>query len=164
MIRGNRGRIRARRGGLPRALSRSSPTLPKSAFITVAAAPIPGPTDQYAKLTHVSSDETATLIFKNEWRTLCCLGQGEWSMDVGKRSALLRKLDEDCPYQVVLPRRQLTDDSSILDFLLANVGWFDMYIEDDHAEYVRYCFEAPLDAELFRARFEPKAERAKFAG
>ena len=84
-------------------------------------------------------------------------------MDLGKRSAWLRKLDQECPYQVVLPRRQLTDDSSILDFLLANVGWFDMYVEGDHAEYVRYCFEAPLDAEIFRGRFEPKAERAKFA-
>jgi hypothetical protein len=33
----------------------------------------------------------------------------------------------------VLPRRQLTDDSAILDFLLAHVGWFDMYVEDDYA-------------------------------
>ena len=30
------------------------------------------------------------------------------------------KLDEECPYQVVLPRQQLTDDSEILDFLLAH--------------------------------------------
>jgi hypothetical protein len=85
-------------------------------------------------------------------------------MDLDKRTAWLRKLDEECPYQVVLPRRQLTDDSAILDFLLANVGGFDMYVEDDRAAYVRYCFEAPLDAEIFRARFEPKAERPKFAG
>ena len=84
-------------------------------------------------------------------------------MDLDKRSAWLRKLDEECPYQVVLPRRQLTDDSAILDFLLANVGWFDMYVEDDRAN-VRYCFEAPLDAEIFRARFELKAERSNFAG
>ena len=85
-------------------------------------------------------------------------------MDLGKRSAWLRKLDEDCPYQVVLPRRQLTDDSSILDFLLTNVGWFDMYVEDGRTEYVRYCFEAPLDAEIFRARFEPNAERSRCSG
>ena len=77
-------------------------------------------------------------------------------MDLDKRSAWLRKLDEECPYQVVLPRRQLTDDSTILDFLLAHVGWFDMYVEDDHAAYVRYCFENLLDAEIFRARFDPK--------
>ena len=38
-------------------------------------------------------------------------------MDLDKRSAWLRKLDEECPYQVVLPRRQLTDDSEILNFL-----------------------------------------------
>ena len=85
-------------------------------------------------------------------------------MDLDKRSAWLRKLDEECPYQVVLPRRQLIDDSAILDFLLAHVGWFDMYVEDAHAAYVRYCFEAPLDAAIFRAHFEPKAERPKFAG
>jgi hypothetical protein len=77
-------------------------------------------------------------------------------MDLGKRSAWLRKLNEECPYQVVLPRRQLLDDGAILDFLLANVGWFDMYVEDDHAAYVRYCFEKPLDAEIFRAHFDPK--------
>jgi hypothetical protein len=40
-----------------------------------------------------------------------------------------------CPYQVVLPRLQLLDDSAILDFVLANVGWFDMYAEDDHAAF-----------------------------
>ena len=62
-------------------------------------------------------------------------------MDLDKRSEWQRKIDEECPYQVVLPRRQLTDDSAILDFLLANVGWFDMYVEDEYAAYVRYCFE-----------------------
>ena len=84
-------------------------------------------------------------------------------MDLDKRSAWLRKLDEECPYQVVLPRRQLIDDSAILDFLLAHVGWFDMYVEDAHAAYVRYCFEAPLDAAIFRAHFEPK-RAIKLAG
>jgi hypothetical protein len=52
--------------------------------------------------------------------------------------------------------RQLIDDSAILDFLLAHVGWFDMYVEGEYAAYVRYCFENMLDAEIFRARFEPK--------
>jgi hypothetical protein len=50
--------------------------------------------------------------------------------------AWLRKLDEECPYQVVLPRKQLTNDSEILDFLLAHVGWFDVYVEDDYAAFV----------------------------
>ena len=59
-----------------------------------------------------------------------------WIVDLDKRSVWQRKLDEECPYQVVLPRRQLTDDSAILDFLLANVGWFDMYVEDEYAAYV----------------------------
>jgi hypothetical protein len=81
-----------------------------------------------------------------------------------KRSAWLRKLDEEYPYQVVLPRQQLTDDSEILDFLLAHVGWFDMYVEDDYAAFVRYCFEDPLDADIFRARFEPKIEHLKLTG
>ena len=85
-------------------------------------------------------------------------------MSPDQRSAWLCKLNEDCPYQVVLPRQQLSDDSEIIDFLIAYVGKFDMYVEDDYAAFVRYCFEDPLDAEIFRARFEPKAERFKLAG
>jgi hypothetical protein len=81
-----------------------------------------------------------------------------------KRSDWLRKLDEECPYQVVLPRQQLCDDSEILNFLIDHVGNFDMYVEDDYAAFVRYCFEDPLDAEIFRARFEPKSDRLKLAG
>jgi hypothetical protein len=83
-------------------------------------------------------------------------------MDLGKRSAWLRKLDEQCPYQVVLPRRQLMDDCAIIDFLLANVGSFDMYVEDDYAAYVRYCFENLLDAQIFRARFDPKRANSRW--
>ena len=86
------------------------------------------------------------------------------SMDADKRTAWLRQLDRECPYQVVLPRRQLADDGEILNFLLCYAGKFDMYVEDDYAAFVRYCFEDPLDAEIFRARFEPKAERFKLAG
>ena len=65
-------------------------------------------------------------------------------MDADKRSAFLRKLDEECPYQVVLPRRQLSDDGEIMNFLMSYVGKFDMYVEDDFAMFVRYCFEDPL--------------------
>jgi hypothetical protein len=39
-----------------------------------------------------------------------------------------------------------------------------MYVEDDYANCVRYCFEDPLDAEIFRARFEPKIGCLKLAG
>ena len=85
-------------------------------------------------------------------------------MKLDQKSAWLRKLDAECPYQVVLPRRQLMDDGAILDFLIKYVGVFDMYVEDDYAAFVRYCFADPLDAEIFRARFEPKDERFKLAG
>jgi hypothetical protein len=85
-------------------------------------------------------------------------------MDPDKRSAWLRKLDEECPYQVVLPRRDLTEDNRIMDFLMAYVGKFDMYVEDDYGVFVRYCFEDPLDAAVFRSRFEPKTDRLKLAG
>ncbi len=85
-------------------------------------------------------------------------------MDPDKKNAWLRKLDEECPYQVVLPRRQLTEDCEIMDFLIAHVGKFDMYVEDDYAAFVRYCFEDPLDAAIFRSRFEPKLDRLKLAG
>jgi hypothetical protein len=85
-------------------------------------------------------------------------------MDPDKKNAWLHKLDMECPFQVVLPRAQLSDDSEIMDFLISYVGKFDMYVEDDNAAFVRYCFEDPLDAEIFRARFEPKAERFRLAG
>jgi hypothetical protein len=85
-------------------------------------------------------------------------------MDPDKRSAWLRKLDEACPHQVVLPRRQLSDDREIMNFLMSHVGTFDMYVEVEYATFVRYCFEDPLDAAIFRSRFEPKVERFKLAG
>jgi hypothetical protein len=88
----------------------------------------------------------------------------EAAMDADKRSEWLRRLDEECPYQVVLPRAQLADDSEIMNFLMAYVGKFDMYVEDEYACFVRYCFEDPLDAAIFRSRFEPKADRFKLAG
>jgi hypothetical protein len=75
-----------------------------------------------------------------------------------KRSAWLRKLDEECLYQVVVPRQQLIDDSESLDFLLAHVGWFDMYAEDDYAAFVRLLLRSLADAEIFRACFEPEIE------
>jgi hypothetical protein len=67
------------------------------------------------------------------------------------------------PYQVVLPRKQLSDDSAIMNFLDAYVGKFDMHVEAEYAAFVRYCFEDPLDAAVFRSRFEPKVERFKLA-
>jgi len=85
-------------------------------------------------------------------------------MDPDKRSAWLRKLDEECPYQVVLPRRQLGDDNEILQFLVRYVGKFDMYVEDEYAAFVRYCFADPLDAAVFRSRFEHKATRLRRVG
>jgi hypothetical protein len=100
----------------------------------------------------------------NNHRFGSLMGFGVTAMDSDKRTAWLRQLDEECPYQVVLPRRQLADDSEIMNFLISYVGKFDMYVEDDYAAFVRYCFEDPLDAEIFRSRFEPKAERFKLAG
>jgi hypothetical protein len=76
----------------------------------------------------------------------------------------MQKLDEECPYQVVLPRRQLMDDRGIIDFLLSYVGKFDLYVEDRCPAHVRYCFEEPMDAAIFRSRFEPKSERFRLAG
>src|ERR1700744_4328486 len=105
----------------------------------------------------------------NKKRTIHRSDQRKTTMDsdkrsADKRSAWLRKLDEECPYQVVLPRQQLTDDGEIMNFLIRYVGKFDMYVEDDYAAFVRYCFEDPLDAEIFRTRFEPKGERLRLAG
>ena len=79
--------------------------------------------------------------------------RGEW----------LRKLDEECPYQVVLPRGPGGDDE-IMKFLNAYVGKFDMYVEDEYAVFVRYCFADPLDAAIFRSRFEFRSARFRLAG
>ncbi len=84
-------------------------------------------------------------------------------MDPDKRSAWLHKLDQECPYQVVLARESHAKDVEILDFLMRYVGKFDMYVEDEYAVFVRYCFEDPLDAAIFRSRFEP-VERLRRAG
>jgi hypothetical protein len=81
-----------------------------------------------------------------------------------ERSAWQRKLDEECPHQVVLPRQRIFDDDKIMKFLDSYVGKFDMYVEDDYAAFVRYCFEDPLDAEIFRSRFGRAVERLKLAG
>ena len=81
-----------------------------------------------------------------------------------QRSTWLQKLDAECPYQIVLPRRQLMDDSAIMDFLLSYVGKFDLYVEDHCPAYVRYCFEEPMDAAIFRSRFEPRSEPFRLAG
>jgi hypothetical protein len=81
-----------------------------------------------------------------------------------RRTTWLQKLDEECPYQVVLPRRQLMDDSAIMDFLLSYVGKFDLYVEDRCPAYVRYCFTDPMDAAIFRSRFERKSEPLRLAG
>jgi hypothetical protein len=81
-----------------------------------------------------------------------------------KRGEWLRQLDEECPYQVVLPRGQSGSDSEIMKFLTAYVGRFDMYVEDEYAVFVRYCFADPLDAAIFRSRFEYRSSRFKLAG
>jgi hypothetical protein len=81
-----------------------------------------------------------------------------------RRSEWLRKLDEECPYQVVLPRGPVGTDDAIMKFLEAYVGKFDMYVEDEYAVFVRYCFADPLDAAIFRSRFEHRASRFRLAG
>jgi hypothetical protein len=81
-----------------------------------------------------------------------------------KRTAWLRQLDEECPYQVVLPRGPVGGDDEIMKFLSAYVGKFDMYVEDEYAVFVRYCFADPLDAAIFRSRFEHRSVRFRLAG
>jgi hypothetical protein len=51
-----------------------------------------------------------------------------------------------------------------VNFLLSYAGKFDMYVEDECAAYVRYCFKDPVDAAIFRSRFEQKSEPFRLAG
>jgi hypothetical protein len=39
-----------------------------------------------------------------------------------------------------------------------------MYVEDEYAAFVRYCFADPDDPAIFRSRFEPEGARLKLAG
>jgi hypothetical protein len=92
--------------------------------------------------------------------------QADQRVDDGadRRTAWLRQLDEECPYQVVLPRGPVGGDDEIMKFLSAYVGKFDMYVEDEYAVFVRYCFADPLDAAIFRSRFEHRSTRFRLAG
>jgi hypothetical protein len=85
-------------------------------------------------------------------------------MDQSKRNEWLRRLDEECPHQVVLPRRPLVEEHEIVKFLDYYVGKFDLYVEDEYAVFVRYCFADPADAAVFRWRFEQGSDRFKLAG
>jgi hypothetical protein len=91
-------------------------------------------------------------------------GTGKTGKETDKRGEWLRKLDEECPYQVVLPRGPSGADDAIMNFLNAYVGKFDMYVEDEYAVFVRYCFADPLDAAIFRSRFEYRSTRFRLAG
>jgi hypothetical protein len=85
-------------------------------------------------------------------------------MDPDKRNAWLRKLDEECPYQVVLPRQPFGGDDELMKFLNFYVEKFDMYVEDEFAAFVRYCFADPMDAAIFRSRFGRNVTCLKLAG
>ena len=84
-------------------------------------------------------------------------------MSVDDRSEWVRRLDEECPYQVVLPRGPFGSDNEIMAFLDARIDKFDMYVEDDYAVFIRYCFADPVDATEFRRRFGRQGERLKLA-
>jgi hypothetical protein len=82
------------------------------------------------------------------------------AQDESTQNAPKRRRDDEYPYQVVLPRHG-AEESAIQLFLFRWVRKFVMYIEDKDSAFVRYCFEDPLDAAVFRSRFEPKAERIR---
>jgi hypothetical protein len=84
-------------------------------------------------------------------------------MSAGGRSKWQRRLDVECPYQVVLPRGPLGSDGDLMEFLTERIGKFDMYVDDDYAVFIRYCFADPADAAEFRCRFEDISPRLKLA-
>jgi hypothetical protein len=114
----------------------------------------------------MQADDRANIQSRNE----AAENQADKSADkraddgADKRTAWLRQLDEECPYQVVLPRGPVGGDDEIMKFLSAYVGKFDMYVEDEYAVFVRYCFADPLDAAIFRSRFEHRSTRFRLAG
>ena len=84
-------------------------------------------------------------------------------MSRNDRNEWLRRLDEECPYQVVLPRGRFGEDDDQMAFLAERIGKFDMYAEDDYAVFIRYCFADFSDAQEFRRRFEHRSDRFRLA-
>ena len=115
------------------------------------------------KRTYAASSREREAVMQSENRADNRADKGT-GKEADKRGEWLRKLDEECPYQVVLPRGQSGGDDEIMKFLTAYVGKFDMYVEDEYAVFVRYCFADPLDAAIFRSRFEYRSTRFKLAG
>ena len=85
-------------------------------------------------------------------------------MDADKRDEWLKQIDEELPYQVVLPRGSFDREDEVMNFLNSYVGRFDMYAEDEYAVFVRYCFADPLDAAVFRSRFDRGTDRLRLVG
>ena len=85
-------------------------------------------------------------------------------MGADKKSAWLKKLDKECPYQVVLPRQQLADDSDIMDFLIST--WANSTCMSKTITRLLYAIVLRIrSTRKFSARrFEPKIERFKLAG
>lgn len=54
-------------------------------------------------------------------------------------------------------------DDEVMKFLGCYAGKFVRYIEDEYAVFVRYCFVDPMDAAIFRSRFEQKETSLKLA-
>jgi len=84
-------------------------------------------------------------------------------MSADDRSEWQRQLDDECPYQVVLPRGRFGSDDDLMAFLDKRIGKFDMYAEDDYAVFIRYCFADPADAAEFRSRFERTSRQLRLA-
>jgi hypothetical protein len=84
-------------------------------------------------------------------------------MSRNDRNEWLRRLDEECPYQVVLARGRFGEDDDQMAFLAERIGKFDMYAEDDYAVFIRYCFADSSDAQEFRRRFEHRSDRFRLA-
>jgi hypothetical protein len=89
---------------------------------------------------------------------------GESDHDAGSTKYLAAKARCGMSLSDSAAAATLMDDSAIMDFLLSYVGKFDLYVEDHCPAYVRYCFEEPMDAAIFRSRFEPRSEPFRLAG
>ena len=84
------------------------------------------------------------------------LNLAKWSKETGIR----------CPHCVdLIPPPEgfpAGVEEEIIQFL-QNRGTFDLAGEIANGDaFIRYCFEHPADAEAFRARFAPVAEKAIF--
>jgi hypothetical protein len=72
-----------------------------------------------------------------------------------------RERDGKFPHRVALRRQGFAHTDRVMGFLMRHFAHFDLYVEQEDAPFVHYCFASSADAQKFRDRFAPKNSVSK---